>query len=182
MKNMIIRFQIVLFALFIVCSAFGQTTQAEIATQYEKAYKKRITKEYLNRVYIPKDLADAFNQLNGLIDDDSKKKFTEVDEMEAARKLHFSLGRWIIHNWGFYEGSRFSHYLKGIGLTYPDDMARFVILTYHRNLKKSKLDVKSLLEAMLKDREEEHQARLKQGEVLFEEKRMVPKPDSLKNN
>jgi len=120
--------------------------------------------------------------LNGLIDDSSKQKFTAVNEMEAARKLHFSLGRWIIHNWGFYEGSRFSHYLKGLGLTYPDDMARFVILTYHRNLKKAKLDVKTLLEAMLEDREEEHEARMKQGEVLFEEKRILPKPDSLKNN
>ena len=182
MRNMIVRFQIAFFLLFAVITVFGQTSQEEIASQYEKAYQKRISKEYINRVYIPIDLADAFNQLNGLIDDNSKKKFLAVGEMEAARKLHFSLGRWIIHNWGFYEGSRFSHYLKGLGLTYPDDMARFVIIMYHRNLNKSKLEVKQLLEAMLKDREEEHQARLKQGEVLFEEKRILPRPDSLKNN
>ncbi len=179
---MILRFQVVFFLLTVVGSAIGQTTQEEIAAQYEAAYQKRISKEYLNRVYIPMDLADAFNQLNNLIDDNSKKKFKAVGEMEAARKLHFSLGRWIIHNWGFYDGSRFSHYLKGLGLTYPDDMARFVIITYHRNLTTGKLEVKQLLEAMLKDREEEHQAKMKQGEVLFEETRILPKPDSLKNN
>ena len=150
--------------------------------QYELEYQKRIKKEYLNRVYIPADLSEAFIQLNGLIDAESKKKFLSVSENEAARKLHFSLGRWIMHNWGFYEGSRFSHYLKQLGITYPDDMARFVIITYHRNLSKTKLDVKPLIEGFVANREKEFQEQLQQGEILHQESRILPKPDSLKQN
>jgi len=162
---------IIFLVLFFSC---GLTLSAQdtlsVKEQAEKNYQKRIQKEYLSRVYIPKDLADAFIQLNDLIDTESKKKFAAVEEAEAARKLHFSLGRWIIHNWGFYEGSRLSHYLRGIGLTYPDDMARFIIITYHRNLNKVALDVKPLIEGFKTKREEEFKKRKQEGQILEEKK------------
>lgn len=172
------------FAVSVVCCfamsfpVIAQDT-VDIKEKAELAYQKRIKKEYLSRVYIPSDLADAFIQLNELIEDESKKKFLSVDEVEAAKKLHFSLGRWIIYNWGFYEGSRLSHYLRGLGLTYPDDMARFIIITYHRNLKKSPLDVKPLIEGFINHRKEAFDTRRKEGKVLHEEKRKVtpPTPD-----
>lgn len=47
---------------------------ANNAAQFEKQYKERIQKEYLDDVYIPKDLTDAFVQLNRLIDSASKEK------------------------------------------------------------------------------------------------------------
>ena len=75
------------------------STDAEI----EAEYQRRIKKEYLNRVYIPKDLADCFIQLNKLIDEESKAKFKRAPEEVVVRKLHFSLGRWMIHYWSFYQ-------------------------------------------------------------------------------
>src|SRR5690606_32780541 len=97
-----------LFAILVLHFTYYSTAQEFPVTedQFEKEYQKRIQKEFLNGVYIPKDLADCFVQLNRLTDDASKTKFKNMPEEDAARKLHFSLGRWIIYNWGFYEGSR----------------------------------------------------------------------------
>ncbi|MEL6925841.1 MAG: DUF6794 domain-containing protein [Bacteroidota bacterium] len=139
---------------------------------FEKEYQRRIKKEYLYRVYIPKDLADAFIQLNRLTDKESLARFKNASEEVASRKLHFSLGRWMIHNWGFYGGSRLSHYLRNIGISHPDDMARFIIITYHRNLNKQKLEVKALIEKLRADRQTEVE---KRRTILHEETRQRPK-------
>ena len=138
---------------------------------YEKAYQERIKKEYLFGVYIPKDLADCFIQLNRLVDSPSRNKFKNMPEEAAATKLHFSLGRWIIYNWGFYGGSRLSNYLSKLGISNPDDMARFIIITYHRNLNKQKLEVKSLIEFFKKKKEKAIEERKKRGKVIHEERR-----------
>lgn len=147
-------------------------TQKPPATldEHEKAYQRRITREFLHGVYIPKDLADAFIQLNKLTDKESKASFKGIPEDMAAAKLHFSFGRWIIHNWGFYEGSRFSNYLNRVGLFHPDDMARFVMITYHRNLRKSSLEVKSLVEEITAARQKhEAEKKKKSKKTILEE-------------
>ncbi len=160
-----------LIMLLQTVTGIAQQKPPETDDEFEQAYQRRIQQEYLYNVYIPSDLADAFIQLNKLIDQPSKDKFKNHPEEEAARKLHFSLGRWIIHNWGFYEGSRLSHYLKGLGLHYPDDMARFIMITYHRNLNRKTLDVKPLIEEILENRKKEEAAREQTGEVIHTETR-----------
>jgi len=112
----------------------------------EKQYQQRIEKDVINGVYIPADLAECFVELNKKISKESKAKFKNMSESEAAIKLHFSLGRWIWHNWSFYEGSRLSVYLNKVGVHHPEDMARLIIITYHRYLNKKPLDVKVLAE------------------------------------
>ena len=136
------------FALFFFVlsfqMAFGQeTTNYEKA--FEKKYQERIRKPYLHGTYIPKDIADVFNSLNLLIDKKSRAKFKNIDEGIAVRKLFFSLGRWMIHNWEFYDGSRLSHYLHKFELYHPDDMARFIIIEYHRYLRKEPLKAKEVI-------------------------------------
>lgn len=161
--------------LVIACMAFLTTVgfsqkPPETLDEYEKAYQKRIQKEVLYGVYIPKDVGDAFIQLNKLTDAESKKSFLSLPEDAAAAKLHFSFGRWIIHNWGFYEGSRFSNYINRLGLFHPDDMAHFVIIAYHRNLKKSPLDVKNLVGDIQAAREKYEAAKKeKSKKVIIEE-------------
>lgn len=112
----------------------------------EKQYQQRIKKDVINGVYIPADLAECFVELNKKISKESKAKFKVMSEAEAATKLHFSLGRWIWHNWSFYEGSRLSVYLNKVGVHHPEDMARLIIITYHRYLNKKPLEVKELAE------------------------------------
>lgn len=163
---------LILFA-FTVMPGFvlSQKDTLTLDETLEKKYKQRIRQSFIHGVYIPKDLADAFQQLNKLIDKASKKKFKEVPEEIAVKKLHFSLGRWMIYNWGFYEGSRLSYSLRKIGVSHPDDMARFVIMTYHRYLNKEDLNVKELAETFANYRKEERKNRKSQGKVIYEEKR-----------
>lgn len=145
----------------------------ETADEYEKAYQRRIRQELIRGVYIPKDIGDAFAQLNRLTDKESRAKFKSIPENIAVRKLHFSLGRWLIVNWGFYEGSRLTVWLNQVGLFHPDDMARFVITTYHRNLNRKSLDVKELVEQLLDARAkmEEEQKKKSSKTILSEETR-----------
>lgn len=138
---------------------------------FEKEYQKRIKKNKLFGVYIPKDLADAFVQLNKLIDKSSQAKFKSMSEADAAKKLHFSFGRWIIHNWGFYGGSRYSHYIKSLSIHHPEEMAAFTIIMYHRFLNKRKLNVKEYVEAHKANKEAEKKEQLKEAKILKSYKR-----------
>lgn len=153
----------------------AQKKPSTFEEKFEKEYQKRIKKERLYGVYIPKDLTDCFIQLNRLIDNKSKQKFKYALEEEVTRKLHFSLGRWMIYNWNFYEGSRLSHYLNGLGLSHPEDMAHFIMVTYHRNLNKKELNVKELLTSFREKQEKANEARKSKGTVIHSEKRKRPK-------
>lgn len=169
-------YKILLLSLIIIWTgvSFAQE-RLTVEEAYQKEYKKRIKKEYIYGVYIPKDLADAFVQLNRLTNKESKQIFKNMPEELAAKKLHFSLGRWIIYNWGFYKGSRLSHYIKKMGINHPDDMAHFIITSYHRNLLKKKLDIKAQIEFYQKKRKKEIDARKKRGTVIFQETRQRAK-------
>ena len=138
---------------------------------YEAEYQKRIKKERIFGVYIPKDITDCFIELNKKINTDSKEKFRIHSEEEASTKLHFSLGRWMIHNWSFYEGSRLSVYMNSLGISYPDDMARFIIITYHRYLNKKPLKVKELATFYKEKVEKENEERMKKAKIIHEETR-----------
>ncbi len=161
---------------FSASQLFAQNKNADpkpVSTEeeFEKKYQKRIKKERLHGVYIPKDLADAFVQLNILVDKSSQTKFKNMAEKDAAKKLHFSFGRWLTHNWGLYGGSRYSHYLKGLGIHHPEDMASFTITMYHRYLNKQKLNVKTYLEDFKAKKEAAKKEKLKKGKILESFKR-----------
>ncbi|MBL7791505.1 MAG: hypothetical protein JNK77_04215 [Saprospiraceae bacterium] len=162
-------------SLFLCCSilrpGLAQQKPPENDKEFEEAYAWRIRQEFLNDVYIPKDLTEAFIQFNKLIEKPAIEKFKNMAEPDAARKLHFSFGRWIIHNWGFYGGSRFSHFLKGLGIHHPDDMAQFVIVSYHRNLNRKPLDVKAQITHYQEKRAKENEEKLKKGKVIHQETR-----------
>ncbi len=146
--------------------------------EYRQQYAWRVQQEYLFGVYIPRDLYDAFRVLDEKISERSKEKLLSVDEETAWRKLFFSFGRWMMVNWAFYEGSRFEHYLRELGLGHPDDMVRFMIVTYHRHLSGKPLQVKELVAELAEERRKAHLERLLQGEVLHEE--VIRKRDTLR--
>ena len=119
---------------------------------FKASYEERIKKERLMGRYIPKDMNDAFAVISTMIEDKDKDKFKNLSEQDALHKLYFSFHRWIIVNWGFEGGSRFSHYLKNMGLSHPDDMATFVVITYHRKLNCKDLSVKELAMKLKEER------------------------------
>lgn len=136
MKNTALSFLL----MFTTILAFSQENEIE------KQFQQRIKKDVINGVYIPQDLAECFQELNKKISEESKRKFKAMSEADAATKLHFSLGRWIWYNWSLYEGSRLSVYLNKVGVHHPEDMAKLVIISYHRYLNKKPLEVKALAE------------------------------------
>ena len=147
----------------------------ETESEFDEGYQRRIRLEYIDGVYIPRDLSDALVQLNQLVDRESRARFKSADEEEAIRKLHFSLGRWITLNWGFYEGSRLSHSLKSLGIHHPDYMAQFIIRSFHRSLNSRPIDVKGQLAEIAARQEEDRQERIRKGTVLYQETRKVKK-------
>jgi len=129
----------------------------------EDVYHWRIKQDKLSGVYIPKDLSECFTELNKKITPSSKAKFKKVDEIAAMEKLHFSLGRWIWYNWGFYGGSRLSVYMNKVGVSHPEDMADFIVVSYHRFLNKKPLDAKKLVEYFQERRKKEKEATAKKN-------------------
>ena len=174
-NNLQIAAIIVFISCFVVSELAAQIGPPKTKAEFEKMFKRRSRKTYLYGVYIPKDMGEAFNELDKKIDDDSKKKYMSLPEEVAARKLHFSLGRWLMVNWSFYEGSRYAKYLRDIGITHPDDMAYFTMILYHRHLNKKPLDVKPLVLGIKEKRKKEALERRAKGKVLHEEKRIRPR-------
>lgn len=144
---------------------------------YELNYQKRIKKQRLNGVYIPKDLYDAFSQLDRLMDLKTRAEFQLLPEARAGRKFYLIM--WIVNNWGFYEGSRLSHYIRQLGITHPEHMAHFLVITYHRKLNKKELDLKERVEFY---KEKEEKLKEKNRTILFEEKRKREQPQEKQEN
>ena len=141
--------------------------------QYEIEYAERIKKTHINNRYIPKDLNEAMAELDKIVDMVGKAKFKAQDEEMAVKKLHFSFGKWLIVNWGFYEGSRLSHFLRTNGITYPDDMAATLMTCYHRHLNNRQLEFELLAEQYATKRRKEANKRLQEGQII--ETRTIPK-------
>ena len=144
---------------------------AQTPEEYEANYAKRIKLEMINGVYIPADLEDAFSELNRLSDPAGLVQFKASPEDSIRRKLHFGLGRWIMVNWGLEDGSRISHYLKGRGVSHPDDMVEVIIITWHRRLNQQPLRFEEEVAMIEKRQAEEKAKRDAEKEVIILEKR-----------
>lgn len=165
-------------------SLWSQPTQdgpPDTEAEFKKAYEERIKKDRLAGIYIPKNLDDAMLQLDKLISPESQAKIRSVPEDTVCDLLHNRLGQWIIINWGFSGGSRLSHYLRSAGVTFPDDMADFLILAYHRKLNNKPYAIKDLAKTFREKRKIEFQKEIESGEVIKIEKRNKPKPPGTGN-
>lgn len=135
------------------------TTKPVVENPYEKEYQRRIKLKEINGVYIPKDLFDAFDQLDKLIDDEGLAKFKAHTEEECVRKLHFSLGRWIWLNWGLMEGSRLSVFFGDYNIRHAEDMSRIIIRSYHRKVNNKDIAFKAQIDALHGEYDKEDEAK-----------------------
>ena len=142
-----------------------------IEDSLELVYQQRILKSRIDGTYIPKDFEDAFVELKRLSDPQDLKTFAGQEEEEVAKKLHFGLGRWMVVNWYFYEGSRFSHYIRQKGVSFPDDMAQLVMRLFHRHLNDRPLMEDELIAIYSGKRKDEHQKLLDDAETIERRKR-----------
>lgn len=142
-------------------------SQDEAVLSPEELYAKNIKLEYINDVYIPADVAEAMAEIDRLSDETGRARLLETDEQNAADKLVMGLGKWLIVNWNFYPGSRLAHKLKDYGVSHPDDMAKFLIVSYHRHLRQVPLELekrgKVYFDKRKKDQEIKNAKRAKNG-------------------
>ncbi|MBV6439886.1 MAG: hypothetical protein DYG98_14605 [Haliscomenobacteraceae bacterium CHB4] len=164
-------FTLFLIVTFVMPSAAQHEGPPSDEKEFEKQYQERIKKEKLNNVYIPKNLDDAMLQLDKIISPESQAKIKVIPEDSVCLALHRRLGQWMILNWGFYGGSRLSHYLRSAGVTFPDDMADFLILAYHRKLNGKSIEIRELAKYYREKRKKEFEEEKKQGKVIREETR-----------
>lgn len=136
--------------------------------QYQQQYNENIAKEYINDVYIPVDVMDAMRMLDNLSNDAGRSRLLEAEEHIAAERLVLGLGKWMMVNWNFFDGSRLSHHLRTYGVTLPDDMAKFLIVTYHRYLRMVPLELEERGQQIFDLRKAEQEERNKAKIVIQE--------------
>ncbi len=134
-------FNIVAVIFLLFAAQLSGQTKDQLIKEADSLYKSNILKTRINGVYIPKDLEEAFMELDRLSPPESLQKIKVEEENFIAKKLHFGLGRWMAINWNFDEGSRFSHYLTKLGLLYRDEMIDFMLISYHRYLNQRPMEV-----------------------------------------
>jgi len=162
----------ILIILFSVCYIQGYAQNSVFLKNDEalpkQNYQENIKKEFINDFYIPKDLDDAFTELKRLSEKEGIEKFKNAKETVVAKKIHFSLGRWIMEKWHMYDGSRYSHYLRLKGLSYPDDMAKFTIISFHRHLNGKELEVAERIKVVKDKRDKEYRDKLSKKNLIKE--------------
>lgn len=175
------KFKILGLLSFFLLFAFASRAQPVPATadggppadekEFERQYQERIKKDRLFGIYIPKNLDDAMLQLDKLLSAQKQAELMMMPEDSVCRQLHNTLGKRIVDNWGFYGGSRLSHYLRTAGVTFPDDMGDFIILAYHRKLNGKPVVLKDLIKQFREKRQKEFETRKKKGKIIKEEKK-----------
>ena len=168
-------YRFISFIGFLLLCGLAMSQDPVYEKQFEEQYERNIKKERINGFYIPVDLQDAFDELERKSEPGALVNFKNAPEDTIRRKLHFGLGRWISSHWNFYEGSRFSHHLKEMGLDHPDDMTQFVIVSFHRNLNGQPLEVKQQIKSFQDFRKELMESRKASSEIIKEETRIRKK-------
>jgi len=162
----------ILFTCSIAATSLAQQAPS-VDDPAEEAYQKRIKRTRINSVYIPKDLYDSFTQLDRLMDVPTRNKFKSLTEEEAGKKFYLIM--WMCNNWGFYEGSRLSHYVRQMGITNPEHMAHFIITAYHRQLNEQDLGIKERVTFYQKKTAEAQERKKKNQTIIHEETRQRPR-------
>jgi hypothetical protein len=159
---------ILLFLCLFTLSSFAQTKiePSNGMSDYRKNYEWRIKQATLGGQYIPKDIPDAFKQIKARSDSSSLNTFRDSPEIEAVNYQLARLGMIMTNIWDFYEGSRFSHHLRQVGVTHPEDQSYFMLTLLHRNLNNKPLEIKPLVEKIQKSRYDKKQKERKNEVVI----------------
>ncbi len=156
---------IILATVLTICAG-----QSMAQNKLDAVYEANQKKEYINGMYIPATMKEAFRELINLSNEKSLDNFKAGEEEVIARKLHFGLGKWIAVKWNFYEGSRFTKYLGEMGVSHPDDMVQFTIVSFHRFLNKRPLEFKERAAVYKEKRDKEFEEKLAKAKTISSKK------------
>lgn len=181
-KKGIAAYQIeVIFIAFKKYQLTGSFAENEILLPFQKREAKwtkedaiRFSTDSLRGRYIPKDLNDCFNQIDGFWHDSVKVKVANWTEDEFSSKAHFGFGLWMRNNWQLWGGSRLSKYFNNLGVFHPDGMSGIILDSYHRYLTKKPIkfeeqleEVKAYQQKTQIDRLERERAELTESQLYF---------------
>lgn len=150
---------------------------ADSFEEYQARYAERIRLTHIAGIYIPASVEEAMVELERLTNEVNLDAFRQAPEDDVVRKLFFSLGRWMTHNWGFYEGSRLSHALREQGISDPDDMARVLMRCYHRHLNQRPLELEEQAAAIRERIKKEQEERRQNARIIRKEPASGDKED-----
>ena len=95
---------------------------------------------YLDKIYIPKDIDDCFAELDRMLSQKQIKKIKRKSEGDLI-EYHFGLGMWIRNSWGLWRESRLSEYLFNLGFRHPDDKSSAILDSYWRYLNNKPIEL-----------------------------------------
>ena len=97
------------------------------------------------KVYIPKDLEDAFIELKTML---SPALLNEI-RLKSEKGMidyHHGFGTWLRNNWGLWAGSRLAQYFKQLGINHPDDMSGIILTSFWRHLHSQPIELEEQVE------------------------------------
>jgi hypothetical protein len=108
----------------------------------KQEFKRRLTLEKIDDIYIPKDLYECMTELDMILNFESKKQLKESKDSFEFNSHLGGLGMWIRNNWGINGGSRLLKYfnVRGIGqkMFANDGISGIIIEEYIKWLKGDK--------------------------------------------
>lgn len=114
-----------------------QVAEEETIKDKEKGkeeFKKRLTLEKINDIYIPQDLYNCMTELDRILNYEDKKQLREARDAWQFNSHLGGLGMWIRNNWGLNGGSRLLKYFndRNIGKqAFGNDQISGIIITQY---------------------------------------------------
>jgi hypothetical protein len=78
----------------------------------KEEYKRRLTLEKIDDIYIPKNLYESLTELDRILNFENKKQLIESKDSWQFNSHMRGLGMWIRNNWGINGGSRLLKYFN----------------------------------------------------------------------
>ena len=78
----------------------------------KEEFKKRLTLEKIDNIYIPKNLYECLTELDRILNFENKKQLLEAKNYWQFNSHMGGLGMWIRNNWGINGGSRLLNYFN----------------------------------------------------------------------
>jgi hypothetical protein len=115
--------------------------------------------------YKPKDIDEAIEQLDKIIDNANKEEIKHLTEDEFSIGQHFALGMWIRNEWGLWKGKELFHFFDSLGVDHPDNMSGIILRCYHRHLNGNNIDLSGQI-AKTKEANEKYRQEILETEKI----------------
>jgi len=97
---------------------------------WQEESRKLLVAETIGGRYIPKNLQEAFLELDKQLSEIDKKEMAALKSRKDMIAYHHGLGTSLRNNWGLWGVSRLRKYFTDKGITHPDDMSSVVLFFY----------------------------------------------------